>query len=58
MKYGVVLDVHSMIFFVNIFPQKSPGFYMSAVQVFENTGKNRNCSLRVISCFPTVFSTW
>ena len=38
--------------------QTSPGFYVSAVQVFlKHSGKRRNCSLRAISPFPTVFST-
>ena len=38
--------------------QTSPGFYVSAVQVFKkHSGKRRNCSLREISPFPTVFST-
>ena len=36
--------------------QTSPGFYVSAVQVFrKHWGKRRNCSLRAISPFPTVF---
>ena len=38
--------------------QKSPGFYVSAVQAFwKHCGKRRNCSWRAISPFPTVFST-
>ena len=38
--------------------QTSPGFYVSAVQVFwKHCGKSRNCSYRAISAFPTVFST-
>ena len=38
--------------------QTSPGFYMSAVQVFlKHCGKRRNCRKRAISPFPTVFST-
>ena len=38
--------------------QTNPGFYVSAVQVFrKHCGKRRNCSLRAISPFPTVFST-
>ena len=38
--------------------QTSPGFYVSAVKVFgKHCGKRRNCSLRAISPFPTVFST-
>ena len=37
--------------------QTSPGFYVSAVQVFrKHCGKRRNCSLRAISPFPTMFS--
>ena len=38
--------------------QTSPGFYMSGVQVFffKFCGKKRNCSLRAISPFPSVFS--
>ena len=37
--------------------QTSPGFYVSAVQVFwKHCGKRRNCSSRAISPFPTVFS--
>ena len=40
------------------FSQTSPGFYVSAVQVFrKHCGKRRNCSLPAISPFPTVFST-
>ena len=36
----------------------SSSFYVSAVQVFwKHRGKRRNCSLRAISPFPTVFST-
>ena len=38
--------------------QTSPGFSMSAVQVFwKFCGKRRNCPLRAISPFSTVFST-
>ena len=38
--------------------QTSPGFYVSSLQVFrKHCGKRRNCSLRAISPFPTVFST-
>ena len=38
--------------------QTSPSFNLSAVQVFrKHCGKRRNCSLRAISPFPTVFST-
>ena len=38
--------------------QISPGFYVSAVQVFwKHSEKRRNCSQRAISPFPTVFST-
>ena len=38
--------------------QISPGFYMSAVQVFwKQCGKWRNCWWQAISSFPTVFST-
>ena len=38
--------------------QTSPGFYVSALQVFgKRCGKRRNCSLRAISPFPTAFST-
>ena len=38
--------------------QTSPGFYMSAVQVFwKDCWKRRKCSLWAISPFPTVFST-
>ena len=38
--------------------QTSPGFHVSVVQVFwKHCGKRRNCSLRAISPFPTVFST-
>ena len=38
--------------------QTSPGFYVSAVQVFwKYSGERRNCSQRAISPFPTVFST-
>ena len=38
--------------------QTSFDFYVSAVQVFwKHSGKRRNCSLRTISPFPTVFST-
>ena len=38
--------------------QTIPGFYVSAVQVFrKHCGKRRNCSLRAISPFSTVFST-
>ena len=38
--------------------QTSPGFYVSAGQVFwKHCGKRRNCSRRTISPFPTVFST-
>ena len=38
--------------------QTSPGFYVSAVQVFwKHCGKRRNCSWWAISPFPTVFST-
>ena len=38
--------------------QTSPGFYLSAIQVFRKyCGKRRNCSQRAISPFPTVFST-
>ena len=38
--------------------QTSPGFYVSVVQVFwKHCGKRRNCSIRAISPFPTVFST-
>ena len=41
-----------------IHSQTSPGFYVSAVQVFwKHCGKRRNCSWRAISPFPTVFST-
>ena len=36
----------------------SPGFYVSAVQVFwKHCGKRRNCSYWAISPFPTVFYT-
>ena len=38
--------------------QTSPGFYVSAVQVFwKHCGKRRNCSFRAISPFPAAFST-
>ena len=38
--------------------QKSPGFYMSAVQGFsKHFRQRRQCSLRAMSPFPTVFST-
>ena len=38
--------------------QTSPGFYVSAVQIFrKHCGKRRNCSQRAISPFPTAFST-
>ena len=38
--------------------QTSPGFHVSAEQVFwKHCGKRRNCSLRAIPPFPTVFST-
>ena len=38
--------------------QTSPGFHVSAVQVFrKHCGKRRNCSQRAISPFLTVFST-
>ena len=38
--------------------QTSPGFYVSAVNVFwKHCGKRRNCLLQAISPFPTVFST-
>ena len=38
--------------------QRSPGFYVFAVQVFwKHCGKRRNRSKRAISPFPTVFST-
>ena len=37
--------------------QTSPGFYVSVVQGFrKHCGKRRNCSVRAISLFPTVFS--
>ena len=37
--------------------QTSPGFYVSAFQVFwKQYGKRKNCSKRAISPFPTVFS--
>ena len=37
--------------------QTSPGFYVSAVQTFQkHCGKRKNCSLRAISPFLTVFS--
>ena len=39
-----------------LFCQASPLFFVSAVQVFENTGKRRNCLGRAISPFPAVFS--
>ena len=36
--------------------QTSPGFYVSAVQVFwKHCGKRRNCSWQAIPPFPTVF---
>ena len=36
----------------------SPGFYVSALQVFQkHCGKRRNCLLQAISPFPTLFST-
>ena len=39
------------------FSHTSPAFYVSAVQVFlKHCGKRRNCSLRAICPFPTVFS--
>ena len=45
-------------FYTLTFSQTSPGFYVSAVQVFwKHSGKRKNCSLRAISSFPTVFST-
>ena len=38
--------------------QTSPGFYVSAVQVFgKHCGKGRICLYRAISPFPKVFST-
>ena len=38
--------------------QTNPGFNTFAVQVFrKHCGKRKNCSLRAISSFPTVFST-
>ena len=38
--------------------QTSPGFYMSAVQVFlKHYGKRRNCSQPAISPVPTTFLT-
>ena len=38
--------------------QTSPGFYVSAAQVFRiHCGQRRNCSSQAISPFPTVFST-
>ena len=38
--------------------QISPCTHVCAVQVFsKHCGKRRNCSLRAISPFPTVFST-
>ena len=44
-------------FFTLTLSKTSPGFYVSAVQVFlKHCGKRRNCSLRAISPFPTVFS--
>ena len=40
-------------------PVLDPGFYTSAVKVFrKHSEKRRNCSLRAISPFPTVFSTF
>ena len=37
--------------------QTSPGLYGSAIQTFwKHRGKRRNCSLRAISPFPSVFS--
>ena len=45
------------IFLLNPFP-KSPGFYVSVVQVFwKHCGKRGKCSWRDISPFPTLFST-
>ena len=39
--------------------QTSPGFYVFVVQVcWKHCGKRRNCSLRAISPFHTVFSTY
>ena len=41
-----------------ILSQTSPGFYMSAEQVFlKHCGKRGNCLLQAISPFPTVVST-
>ena len=47
LKQQVVPGQHSSL---------SLGFNVSAVAVFENTGKRRNCFSWAISPFPTVFS--
>ena len=45
------------LFYLTLF-QTSPGFYASPIQVFwKHCRTRRNCSLRAIFSFPTVFST-
>ena len=58
-SHNVFFPIWYLIFIGNelTLSQTSPGFYVSAVQVFwKHCGKRRNCSLRAISPFPTVFS--
>ena len=55
-------NMHTVLSFVTFckltLSQTSPGFYVSAAQVFwKHCGKRRNCSQRAISPFPAVFST-
>ena len=53
------LDMCGVMVSLLTLPQTSPGFHVSAVKVFRKPyGKRRNCSLRAISPFPTVFSTF
>ena len=51
------LILSKYIFLYLTLSQTSPGFYISAVQVFrKHCGKRRNCSEQAISPIPTVFS--
>ena len=56
-----IISFSQHVFKINLslsLSQTSPGFYVSAVQVFwKHCGKRRNCSYRAISPFHTVFST-
>ena len=54
--FSLSMEYDSRDFFFLTLSQTMPGFYVYAAQVFrKHCWKRRNCSLRAISPFPTVF---